>query len=157
MSLAFPVRFFLSLYALTLLGGVATLTVVHFQKPGALKASLNIASSSHLYANLSCGTTCGIDLCYDIDECDCCVWGTISCCCDDSGTVRAQKSKTMAFILSLLLGPLGIDRFYLGYGTAGVGKMLTLGGGGLWSIADAILIGVDQIAVAPSGCPLPGW
>ncbi len=50
------------------------------------------------------------------------------------------KSKTTAIILSVLLGGLGVDRFYLGYTLLGVLKLLTFGGLGIWSLIDFILI-----------------
>lgn|GEM_PF-1471978 len=52
----------------------------------------------------------------------------------------AKKDRTMALVLSLLAGGLGIDRFYLGDIGLGVGKLLTIGGLGLWTIIDWFLI-----------------
>jgi TM2 domain-containing membrane protein YozV len=52
----------------------------------------------------------------------------------------ARKSWMLAVLLSLFLGPLGIDRFYLGYTGLGVLKLLTCGGFGLWWAIDAIMI-----------------
>lgn len=43
-------------------------------------------------------------------------------------------------IFSLLLGFLGVDRFCLGWTGIGVGKMLTIGGLGIWWIIDIILL-----------------
>ena len=50
------------------------------------------------------------------------------------------KNPTAALILSLLLGYLGIDRFYIGDIGQGVGKLLTGGGCGVWTIIDWFLI-----------------
>lgn len=46
------------------------------------------------------------------------------------------KTPSTALILSLLLGGVGIDRFYLGNVGLGLGKMFTLGGFGIWSLVD---------------------
>lgn len=50
------------------------------------------------------------------------------------------KDPTTALILSLFLGSLGIDRFYLGQAGLGVIKLLTCGGCGIWSVIDWFLI-----------------
>lgn len=51
-----------------------------------------------------------------------------------------MKSKTTAIILSIFLGGLGIDRFYLGYTGLGVLKLLTGGVLGIMWLIDFILI-----------------
>ena len=43
-------------------------------------------------------------------------------------------------ILSLLVGSLGIDRFYIGDTGLGIAKLLTCGGCGIWTIVDYFLI-----------------
>jgi TM2 domain-containing membrane protein YozV len=50
------------------------------------------------------------------------------------------KNTTTSLILSLLLGSYGIDRFYIGNIGLGVGKLLTCGGCGIWTIIDWFLI-----------------
>jgi len=50
------------------------------------------------------------------------------------------RSKIVTILISFFLGCLGIDRFYLGYPVSGVIKLLTLGGLGVWSLVDFILI-----------------
>ncbi len=54
-----------------------------------------------------------------------------------------HKSWTVAFLLSLFLGYLGADRFYIGRYTSAVLKLLTLGCFGIWWLSDVILIAAD--------------
>ncbi|MDR0946977.1 MAG: TM2 domain-containing protein [Ruminococcus sp.] len=51
-----------------------------------------------------------------------------------------MKSKMVAILLSLFLGVIGIDRFYLGYTGMGVLKLLTGGGLGILWLIDLIRI-----------------
>ncbi|MDR1961204.1 MAG: TM2 domain-containing protein [Gracilibacteraceae bacterium] len=51
-----------------------------------------------------------------------------------------EKSKTTTLIISIFLGELGIDRFYLGYTGLGILKLITVGGFGVWWLIDVILI-----------------
>ncbi|MFZ9981846.1 MAG: TM2 domain-containing protein [Cyclobacteriaceae bacterium] len=50
------------------------------------------------------------------------------------------KDPTTMLIVSLLAGAFGIDRFMIGDTGLGVGKLLTCGGLGIWSIVDWFLI-----------------
>jgi TM2 domain-containing membrane protein YozV len=50
------------------------------------------------------------------------------------------KDPTIALILSVLTGNLGIDRFYIGDTGLGIGKLITCGGLGIWTIIDWFLI-----------------
>ena len=65
----------------------------------------------------------------------------------------SDKEWITTVILTWLLGGLGIDRFYLGYTGIGIGKLLTLGGCGIWSLIDAILITMRKVPDA-QGRPL---
>lgn len=56
-----------------------------------------------------------------------------------------MKNKTTALILSILLGELGIDRFYLGYTGLGILKLITGGGFGIWWLVDIILIATGKL------------
>lgn len=46
------------------------------------------------------------------------------------------KDPTTSLIVSILAGGLGIDRFIIGDSGLGVGKLLTCGGVGIWTIVD---------------------
>ncbi|MFN3555568.1 MAG: TM2 domain-containing protein [Bacteroidales bacterium] len=63
---------------------------------------------------------------------------------DDSKWVMIQslnlKNPTTSLIVSLLAGSLGIDRFMIGDTGLGIGKLLTCGGFGIWTIVDWFLI-----------------
>ena len=50
------------------------------------------------------------------------------------------KEPTTALLLSIFLGELGVDRFYIGDTGMGVGKLLTCGGLIVWKIVDWFLI-----------------
>lgn len=50
------------------------------------------------------------------------------------------KDPTMALILSIVAGGLGVDRFYIGDTGLGIAKLLTCGGCGIWTIIDYFLI-----------------
>lgn len=54
--------------------------------------------------------------------------------------VGGDKSQVIALILVLLVGGIGIHRFYLGYTWQGIVQLLTLGGCGIWSLIDLIRI-----------------
>ena len=63
---------------------------------------------------------------------------------DESKLIYLQtcdfKDPTTILIISVFLGSLGIDRFLIGDIGLGVGKLVTLGGCGIWSIIDWFLI-----------------
>ena len=66
-----------------------------------------------------------------------------------------QKDFLVALLLSIFLGQLGVDRFYMGYIGTGIIKLITLGGCGIWWLVDVILIATKNLKDA-NGLPLKG-
>lgn len=63
---------------------------------------------------------------------------------DDKETMlfnSQYKNPTISLVLSLTMGYLGIDRFYVGDVWIGLFKLLTLGCGGIFTIFDWFFIG----------------
>ena len=57
----------------------------------------------------------------------------------------SYKDKTTALLLSIFLGELGVDRFYLGHIGTGILKLITFGGFGIWWLIDIILIATNSL------------
>lgn len=69
------------------------------------------------------------------------------------GEPYSDKQKLTAGLLQLLIGSLGIGRFYLGHNGIAIAQLLTCGGCGVWALVDAILIFTDKVR-DPQGRPL---
>lgn len=67
-----------------------------------------------------------------------------------------EKFFVTTWLLSLFLGGLGVDRFYLGKIGTGIAKLLTAGGLGFWTLIDLILILAGKQR-DKAGRPLAGY
>ena len=57
---------------------------------------------------------------------------------------NSEKSFVATLILCILLGWLGVHRFYGGKTGTGILMLLTLGGLGIWQLIDLIVIAVQK-------------
>jgi hypothetical protein len=65
----------------------------------------------------------------------------------------SDKEWLTTLLLSVFVGSLGVDRFYLGQTGLGILKLLTLGGCGIWQIIDVIMIALGKVT-DKNGLPL---
>lgn len=68
--------------------------------------------------------------------------------------VFSEKEWMTTLLLSIFVGYLGVDRFYLGDTGLGIAKLLTLGGCGIWVLIDIITTATHS-RTDPNGLPLP--
>lgn len=54
--------------------------------------------------------------------------------------MKSEKDWLVTLLLSIFLGSLGIHRFYVGKIGTGILQLITLGGCGVWSLIDIIMI-----------------
>jgi len=57
---------------------------------------------------------------------------------------KSEKGFVPTLLLAILLGGLGIHRFYVGKIGTGILMILTLGGLGIWALIDIIMIAVGS-------------
>ena len=57
---------------------------------------------------------------------------------------NSEKSFVTTLVLCVLLGGLGVHRFYVGKIGTGIIMLLTLGGLGIWTLIDLIVIATQK-------------
>ena len=67
-----------------------------------------------------------------------------SSCGKSSEAGISEKSFVTTLILAVILGGLGVHRFYVGKIGTGILMFLTLGGLGIWSLIDLIVIALQK-------------
>jgi len=122
-------------------------------------ASLNSCSLQRLSATLQCSGR-GVCKLWDSNN----VANQLAFCeCDrdwaDPECRTARKSQAKAYMLSMFFGMFGADQFYLGHTLAGLAKLFTLGGFGIWWVADIVRIGSAPVYsnTYRTAADLPHW
>lgn len=76
-------------------------------------------------------------------------------CPEPAAEAPWNRSFLLTWVLSLLLGFLGADRFFTGRWVTGILKLISLGGVGLWWIVDLVIVMAGGLRVARE--PLRGY
>ncbi|MCO8273884.1 TM2 domain-containing protein [Actinoplanes sp. TRM 88003] len=61
-----------------------------------------------------------------------------------TAAATGQKAWIVALLLSFFVGVLGVHRFYVGKIGTGILMLITLGGFGVWTLIDFIMIAVGK-------------
>lgn len=67
--------------------------------------------------------------------------------------MKSEKDWIVTLLLSLFLGSLGIHRFYVGKIGTGILQLITLGGCGIWTLIDIIMIATGNFT-DKDGCEI---
>ena len=54
--------------------------------------------------------------------------------------MKSEKDWLTTLLLSIFLGSLGVNRFYVGKIGTGILQLITVGGCGIWTLIDIIMI-----------------
>lgn len=68
-------------------------------------------------------------------------------------TMSEPKDWLTTLLLSIFLGSIGVHRFYVGKTGTGIAMLLTLGGCGIWTLIDIVMIAMGNFTDA-QGRPL---
>lgn len=71
-------------------------------------------------------------------------------------TERSEKKRLTAFLLCLFLGPFGLHRFYVHKIGTGILQIVTIGGLGIWTLVDLLMI-IFGVFKDKQGLPLTDW
>jgi TM2 domain-containing membrane protein YozV len=66
---------------------------------------------------------------------------------------KSEKNFVAALLLCLLLGFVGVHRFYVGKIGTGILQLITFGGLGIWALIDLIMIAIGKFT-DKSGLPI---
>ena len=58
--------------------------------------------------------------------------------------MKSDKDWLVTLLLSIFLGSLGVHRFYVGKTGTGILQLITIGGCGIWTLIDIIMITVAK-------------